>query len=500
MKVNDKRIQRKIKRKIKKRLDRNHKKGQSRSPVFSAQTVHYELSDRIEAVHCGGIGAIHMMVKRLGLDQAIDSVLEILKQHQPYHESDHVLNMAYNIIAGGTCLEDIELLRHDLGYMHALGAERIPDPTTAGDFLRRFKPSNINRLMEAVNGIRQRIWHTQSTAFRSCAQLYIDSTIAETTGERKRGMDIAYNGQWGYGPLIISLANTREPLYIENRPASAYSSRNAIHWINKSIALVKNNFKEVWLGGDTAFYLTKGLDQWDDAGVQFVFGCNNFPSLQQQIESVGGWKPFKRPLAYTVKTFARRKRHNIKNRMIKNRNYKQQTLEKEFITEMEYKPSHCKRSYRMVAVKKKIKVTQGQLQLFDQERCFYYITNNRDISAAEVVYRSNDRCDHENDIDQLKNGVYALRMPGHDLVSNWAYTVIASLAWTLKSWIGLLMPHKATGYKIIRMEFRRFLHTFINIPAQIIRSSRQTVFRLAGYMEQAPAFLGFLQKCYNLRL
>ena len=104
MKLNDRRIYQKSKREIKKRQHRSYKRCAGHGPVFSARTVHYELSDRLEAVHCGGIGAIHKLVKRLGLDREIDTVLNLLKQYQPYHESDHVLNMAYNIIAGGTCI------------------------------------------------------------------------------------------------------------------------------------------------------------------------------------------------------------------------------------------------------------------------------------------------------------------------------------------------------------------------------------------------------------
>ena len=500
MKVNDKRIYRKIKREIKKRQDRSYKKSGKSGPVFSARDVHYELSDRLKAIHCGGIGAIHMLVKQVGLDREIDRVLDILKQYQPYHESDHILNIAYNIIAGGTCLEDIEQLRSNPAYMNTLGAARIPDPTTAGDFLRRFTEADVKRLMEIINRIRQRIWKVQSKAFRRCARLYIDSTVVETGAVHKQGINMAYNGQWGYHPLIISLANTREPLYIENRPGNAYSSRNGIKWIDKSIALVQACFKEVWLTGDTAFYLTKGLDKWDDQGVRFVFGCKNFPGLEEMFEGVSGWKRLKRPAPYSVKTTSRRKRHNHKDRVIHKRNFKQQTQSREYVTEMEYTPTHCKRSYRMVALKKIIKVTQGQLELFDQQRYFFYITNDRNLSTAEVVYQSNDRCDHENDIQQLKNGVHALRMPASDLTSNWAYTVIASLAWTLKSWMGLVMPHKATGYDIIRMEFRRFLHTFINIPAQIIRESRQIRIRIANYMEQAPVFLSFVERCKCLKL
>ena len=100
----------------------------------------------------------------------------------------------------------------------------------------------------------------------------------------------------------------------------------------------------------------------------------------------------------------------------------------------------------------------------------------------------------------MRNGVKALKMPTNDLVSNWAYIVIASLAWTLKSWMGLLMPHKASGYEIIRMEFRRFLRLYINVPAQILRKGRQLWYRLIGFMRNVPAFFGFLDVCYNLRL
>jgi hypothetical protein len=499
VKINDRRIHGKIKYKIQKRLSSRRKKEQADKPVFSANTSNYELSDRIEAMHCGGIGAIHNMVKAVGLDRELDKELKLLKQHQPYHESDHVLNIVYNIIAGGSCIEDIELLRKDPAYMNALGASRIPDPTTVGDFLRRFKVKDINALMRLINKIRPKIWSLQSEVFKKRATLYIDSTVAETSGEHKQGMNMAYTGQWGYHLLLISLGETREPLYIENREGNAYTSRNAIGWMDKSIELVKKNFREVWLGGDTGFYLSSSFDRWDKQGVNFVFGCKNYSTLRELVEEAP-WKRLKRPAAYSIKTFPRRKKHNAKNRAIKDREFKQLTLEKEYVTEIQYRPTNCEKSYRLVAVKKIIRVTKGQLELFDQERYFFYITNDWEISTAEVVYRSNDRCDHENDIDQLKNGVHAMRMPGHDLISNWAYTVIASLAWTLKSWMGLLMPHKGTGYKIVRMEFKRFLNSFINIPAQMLKRGGQILLRLVGYMEHAPPFFGFLERLGHLRL
>ena len=120
--------------------------------------IHYEMSEKVGAISCGGIGAFHQLVKRVGLDKEIDNNLELLKRHLPYHESDHVLNIVYNVLVGGMRLEDIELRRNDENFLNSLGADRIPDPTTAGDFTRRFCPDDIETLMECINVSRQRVW------------------------------------------------------------------------------------------------------------------------------------------------------------------------------------------------------------------------------------------------------------------------------------------------------------------------------------------------------
>ncbi len=133
-------------------------------PMFRATNIHYELSERIRGLAAGGIGLMHRLAQRVGLIDEIDDRVEVLKIHLPYSESDHVLNLAYNVLAGGTCMEDIELRRNDEVYLDALGTQRIPDPTTAGDFLRRFDRYDIESLMTAANETRLRVWRSRSWA------------------------------------------------------------------------------------------------------------------------------------------------------------------------------------------------------------------------------------------------------------------------------------------------------------------------------------------------
>jgi hypothetical protein len=478
----------KRKQKISKRLKRKNWEEQA-SPMFRAGNISYEFDGRHQAIASGGIGAIHLMNNKLGFVKAIDQCLHLLRCHLPYHESDHVLNIAYNVLAGGTRLEDIDLQREDEAWLNALGAEIIPDPTTSGDFLRRFGQQDIIALMEAANQIRKKLWQRQPQAFLKMAIINIDGTLAQTTGDCKQGMDISYKGIWGYAPLIISLCNTREPLYLINRPGNAPSHLDSAQWIDRSLALTSDCFEQVRLRGDTDFSLTEHLDRWDRQ-CKFVFGVDARSNLIAIAEGIDEkqWHPLERRAKYEVATKPRSRRENVKGRIVKERGFKKITTVSEQVSEFQYQPGKCKKAYRMVVVRKNLTVEKGELALFDDIRYFFYITNDYDMAPEQIVYFANARCDHENDIEQLKNGVNALRMPVNDLLSNWAYMVIAALAWSMKAWYGLCAANRALGRQIIRMEFKRFLNTFIKIPCIIVKTGRRTVYRILTYNSHLKQF------------
>jgi hypothetical protein len=178
-------------------------------PEFNTGTIRYEMAKRSQALTCGGIGAVHQLANKVGLVNALNIRLRILERRRPYSESDHILNIVYNVICEGLVLDDIELRRNDAAFLDALGARIIPDPTTAGDFCRRFTAKDIDLLMEVVNDIRVGVWKQQpSTFFNGPARIDAEGSLVETIGESKEGMNIAYNGVWGYHPLVVSLANT----------------------------------------------------------------------------------------------------------------------------------------------------------------------------------------------------------------------------------------------------------------------------------------------------
>ena len=463
-----------------------HWSPQSR-PMFNAGTVHYEIGANTDVMSCGGIAAMHRLATKLGLPDLINDGLHLLKVHLPYHESDHVLNMAYNIVGGGTRLQDLERLRHDTAYMNALGADLIPDPTTAGDFCRRFDEGDGVALMEAINAVRPKLWQGRGRELLGpVAYIDADGLLAPTFGERKEGMDISHKGIWGYHPLLVSLANTKEVLYLVNRPGNVTSHTDAARWIDKAIALVKPQAPRVCLRGDTDFSLTTNFDRWAE-DVDFVFGMDCNSALRTRAEALDEacWQRLQRKPKFetlTDETSDRERRQpHVKERIIEEREFVNLKLNYEDVAEFDYKPGKCNRPYRVVVVRKNITQMKGELALLDNLRYVFYITTRTDLTAAEVVACANQRCDQENVIAQLKNGVNAMRVPLYDLVSNWAYMVMAALAWNLKSWFAMMQPLHRDRREGVNMEFRRFIHSFILIPCRVVRRARGVVLRFLGY-------------------
>jgi hypothetical protein len=473
--------------------------------MFRASNIHYEMAERTRGFAYGGLGALHLVAQRTGLVAALDQELHLLKRHLPYHESDHVLNIAYNILCHGDCLEDLERLRNDEVYLDALGTQRIPDPTTAGDFCRRFSEQDVLTLLETLNRVRRRVWQKQPATFFAQARIDADGTIADTTGECKEGMDISYKGVWGYHPLVISLANTGEPLYLVNRSGNCPSSQSAAAYFDRAIALcLAAGFQEILLRGDTDFSQTEHLDRWDERPqVRFVFGIDAMPNLVALAEGLpeGLWKPLHRPAKDEVRTEPRQRPENVKERIVRERGYKNVRLQSEQVAEFNYQPTKCRKTYRIVVLRKKLSVEQGQQRLFDAIRYFFYITNDRASVAAAIVRLANERCNQENLIEQLKNGVRAMQMPVDNLVSNWAYMVMASLAWTLKAWFALLLPvegrwaekYAAEKQAVLTLEFKRFRQAFVELPCQMVRTGRRLVYRLLSWNRWLPVFFRGVQ-------
>ena len=486
------------KRQVERRL--NSPRTLSARPVLSARGVSYELSERASGTNFGGIAAFQQLAEKIQLPEEINRHLSLLKRNVPYHESDHVLAIAYNALCGGGTLEHLEQLRTDESFLDAIGAKRLPDPTTAGDFCRRFDQQDVEALLDALNVVRQRVWKQQPDGFFDEARIDADGTILGTTGECKEGMDLSYKKIWGYHPLLVSLANTQEPLFIVNRSGNRPSNEGAAERFDQAIKLCRDaGFRKITIRGDTAFCLTRYFDRWAEAGVRFVLGSAVHQNLNEIASGIAedDWRVLDRPPKYEVRTNERARPNNVKDAIVEERGYKNIRLQSEHVAEVPYSPARARGTYRLVIVRKNLTIERGVAEIVDDIRYFMYLTNDWKLPLEQVVFEANHRCDQENLIEQLKNGAKALHAPVNTLVSNWAYMVMSSLAWSLKAWYALLLPEngkwkerrRSEKREVLRMEFRKFMDAFVRVPVQLVRGARRLTLRLLGWNRYQLIFL-----------
>ncbi|HEU4904853.1 MAG TPA: IS1380 family transposase [Solirubrobacterales bacterium] len=452
-------------------------------PVFRTRRVRIESDRRGRAMAYGGLALAHKLAHSLDLPAALDREVELLKRHAPYHESDHILTHAYNIFAGGTCIEDIASLQNSEAFMKLVGASRVPDPTTAGDFLRRFSPGTLGAADGVLDDVRAKVWKALPRNSRRQATVDLDSTIRPVYGECKQGAAFSYKGTWSYHPLLISLAETNECLRLINRPGNATSADGVEEALDPCLGRLTEHFRHVVVRGDSAFYRGELMRLCLAHGVDFALVMKSSAGLVEAAEALRGgcWEPFSSQPGKPQRRGSRRrrrqrcKRARLRRAEAQRRGYRTLSTVSEWVAEMRYRPSGLDRDFRVV-VKRQLIREKKQKALFEHYEYRFVITSIENMTAAGLVRFAYGRCNQENTIEQLKNGLAALRMPTGELLANAAFMLAAVIAWSLRSWLSLL----ALPAESLRWEWKRFRHAFVYVSSRIVTGARQVTARIAG--------------------
>ena len=460
-----------------------HARSSRRGRVARHPKLHLEsTSDPVTPY--GGLSLAASLVKGLGLPLLLDEHLSLLKQHRPFQESDHVLAQVYNLFVGGGCIEDMANLQQSEAVLRMLGACRLPDPTTGGDFLRRFEALDLHSFDKAIDVAQSRVWRQRyGRKKHPQAIVDLDSHVKEVYGNQKQGADFSYKGSWSYHPLVITLANTQEVLRLIQRPGNAPSAEGAKEALLEVLPMLCRRFEEVIVRGDSAF-LDHGLcDAVHDAGHHFALVMPVYSNVRTLAESLPeeAWKPFlaaakRRPASHRCQIKRRDRRPNLRRAKALERRKRDLKLKEQWVAEVPYKITRSKHTYRLIIRRQRIEETDRQGRLFEIWRYRFALTNLDDAcSATEVMDLTYQRCDQENVIEQLQSGVPALRMPTGDLLANGAFLRCGRLAHNLKSWICQLALPK----EMIRWKWKRFRQAFVYVAATVVHHARQVWVRLA---------------------
>ena len=457
--------------------------------VMRMPKLHTEVDAQSEVTPYGGLVLLSEFVRRFKVARTLDEHVHVLKLYLPYQESDHILALAMNLYVGGTCIEDLANLQHSEAVKRLVGACRIPDPTTAGDFLRRFderqNPGSIKGLRTAIDEIQGQVWTALSPGRarkkkkREWAVIDIDGHIKELYGVQKEGADFSYNGKWSYHPLLISMAGTGECLAIRNRPGNVRSSNGAADALDEVLPRVNEHYEKVLVRGDSDFGRNDVRETCERNGAYFTFVGRKFEDRPDIAESIpeSQWKRF-RTRAVRQKNQdkkqpgyrRRRKKRNRRRKRARERNYKELRQVKQWVAEVPWTPTGSDKTYRLVIRRQLIEHHKGQKFLFEEYRYRYIETNfPQSVSTVEVVDHTYERCDQENLIEQMGSGLAAWRMPVAEFAGNCAWLEIARLAWNFAKWIAQI----ALPDEVARWEWKRFRQAWVYLAAQITKQGRQ---------------------------
>ena len=455
--------------------------------------LHTEIDDRIPATVHGGISLCLVLWRKLKISELIDERVQVLRRHRPYHESDHVLAHVLNLFAGGSCIHDQKSLQQDGAVLRMLGTDRFPDPTTSGDFLRRFddelNPGALDALRSAVNSVQDAVWSEFDRRRRrrrrrlgSWGRVDLDSHIIELCGNQREGADFSYTKKWSYHPLLVTLANTGDIVAVRNRTGNAPSAEGVEDLLETHLPRVKQLFSKVVVRGDSAFDRRSIRQICREHHAYFAHSVRRLPDRVDAAEAIAedDWQEWKQPKARRAEKSARkrsfrprRKGTDRRRQQALNRNYKTISKDTQWIAEVQRRPTDNEPPCRMIVIREKHNETWSQYQTSYFDFFVYRIvfTNLPDsFTASDVVDEVYHRCDQENIIEQLKNELPMWRMPVREATGNAAWAELARLAWNISKWLGLL----ALPLETVRWECKRFRRAYVQVAVEVVRRSRQT--------------------------
>jgi hypothetical protein len=455
--------------------------------------LHIEISDRMHATCLGGASLVLALWRRLDAARVIDDSVRVLRRHRPYQESDHLLAQVLSLVVGGTCLEDLTRLQHDRAVLRMLGGDRLPDPTTAGDFLRRFdqgvNAGSLGALRAAVDELQARAWsRLRSDHKRRLRRLGglvlidIDSKIRAFAGNQKEGADLSFKGTWSHHPLLLTCATTQEVVAVRNRPGNVVSSDGAAEMLHENLPRVTTGLGKAVVRMDAGFETAAVRAACTEAGAYFVQSAAARRERQQLVptDAEDAWTEWVAPQERRRGAGAtgRKKGSNLRRDCVLRRFKDDKSKGRRWLAEVECKPSKAESPCRLIIIREEILLQWSRRQppLFQYFGHRFVLTNlPAEFTPSDIVDLSYDRCDQEKIICQLGDDMPMWRMPVREFAGNEASLEIARLAWNIGKWLGLLV----LPLDSIRWEWKRFRSAFIIIAVEVIRKGRQIWLRFS---------------------
>jgi len=389
-----------------------------------------------------GLSLFYAMAETLQMPKSLDNHVQVKQRDSGYPESEHILALAANAFVGGDFLDDLEALREDDAIKRAIGRKEIPDPTTAGDFCRRFSRGHILQINKAFAEIEHQVYKQRKDI--SDLTIDVDAKVHEVYGKKKQGAAKAYNGVYSLQPMYAFADETDELLHVEVRSGNTHPGAKAVSYLRRLAKKIPSSVEKIYLRSDSAFYNREVVEFCEEKGWEFSITADQTAALLRAINALA-------PDAWHQDT---------------------ENAERAY-GEFTYNPVKWKKESRYLVRREREKEKHGQKGLFEKYSYYVVVTNKEgEVKPLMKAHAGRGRC--EKRIAQFTNE-FLSHLPLGEFMANWVYLLCAQLAYNLSLWIRDLVLPKSYRKKHIK----RIRRTIGLIASKVVSGGRQITLRIS---------------------
>jgi Transposase DDE domain. len=426
--------------KVKKKIPEKLMKGIPLT-IRPGHTIRLKGTNEPLTVHTG-LSLFYAMAETLKIPKILDSHVRVKQRDSGYPESEHILALAANAFVGGDFLDDLEALREDDAIKMAIGRKEIPDPTTAGDFCRRFKLGHILQINKAFAEIEHEVYKQRKEV--SHLTVDVDAKVHEVYGKKKQGAAKAYNGVYSLQPMYAFADETDELLHVEVRSGNTHPGAKAVSYLRRLAKKISSSVEKMYFRSDSAFYNREVVEFCEEKGWEFSITADQTAALLRAINALA-------PDAWRQDTEDAERAYG----------------------EFTYNPVKWKKAYRYLVRREREKEKHGQKGLFEKYSYYVVVTNKEgEVKPLMKAHASRGRC--EKRIGQFTNE-FLSHLPLGEFMANWVYLLCAQLAYNLSLWIRDLVLPKSYRKKHIK----RIRRTIGLIASKVVSGGRQISLRIS---------------------
>lgn len=231
-----------------------------------------------------GLALAYGMSESLNIPEILNDEIQVECRAAGYPEAEHILALSASIFQGDDFIGDLGVLREDEVSKVLIGRDQTPDPTTAGDFYRRFYAGHVLQFDWAMARIFGEVCRHRKEV--TCFTIDLNAKVNLVYGDQKQGGAKSYNGINSLQQMYAFVHETDELIHAQLRSGNTHPGGKAIPFLRRLLKKIPFQIQKVYLRSDSAIYSRQTVDFCEASGWEFTITVDQTQRLLAVINGL----------------------------------------------------------------------------------------------------------------------------------------------------------------------------------------------------------------------